>query len=194
MGDYAAAKQWIRPDDLIIAADSGYRHALALDVRPQVLLGDFDSLDEIPEGVELHRVSAEKDFTDTELAIQWARDRGICDFLLLGVIGTRMDHTLTNILHLTRFLDEGIRAEIRDEHNRIWITDSEIEITGMPGDILSLIPLTTCEGVTTERLQYPLQNATLRVGQGVGVSNVMREDSARVTVTEGRLLVMVCGD
>jgi len=194
MHDYAYIKQFLSPDDFIIAADSGYRHAEALDLRPHLLAGDFDSLQTLPQDIEVHRVPSEKDFTDTELAIDLARGRGYKSFLLLGTIGSRLDHTLTNILHLTRFLEASEHAEILDEHNRIWITDTAIELDAKTGDILSLIPLTNCDGVTTKNLAYPLQDATLNVGYGLGVSNVVVTSPARVTLSRGKLLVMLCRD
>ena len=194
MSDYAYIRPFIRPEDYIIAADSGYRHAEALGLRPHVLLGDFDSLDELPSGIETCRVPEKKDFTDTDFAIDWARERGIRDFLLLGAIGTRMDHTLTNILLLDRLLAAGENGEIIDEHNRIWITDTKVEIVAKPGDILSLVPLQPCIGVTTHGLSYPLHEATLQVGHGWSVSNVVLTSPAKITLTAGKLLVMLCKD
>ena len=194
MHDYSYIKQFLSPDDFIIAADSGYRHAEALGVCPHLLAGDFDSLQMIPRDIETHRVPPEKDFTDTELAIDLARGRGYKHFLLLGAIGTRMDHTLTNILQLTRFLEVGEQAEILDEHNRIWITDSVFEVEAKVGDILSLIPLTDCSGVTSGNLAYPLRDAELKVGYGIGVSNVVTAVPAKVRLSGGKLLVMLCRD
>jgi len=194
MGDYGYFRQFITPDDYIIAADSGYSHAEALGLRPHVLLGDFDSLDVIPDGIDIHRVPAEKNFTDMELAVEWGRERGVKEFLFLGAIGTRMDHTLTNIFLLARLLDAGEAGEIIDEHNRIWITDSGVEVEAGAGDILSLIPISTCRGVATRNLAYPLHEATLAVGYGLGVSNVVEASPAGVTLSAGRLLVMLCRD
>jgi len=194
MHNYAHIKQFISPDDFIIAADSGYHHAEALGLRPHLLVGDFDSLHSPPTDIELHRVPPEKDFTDTELAIDCARTQGCTSFLFLGALGTRMDHTLTNILLLTKLLEMGEQAEIIDEHNRIWTTDTALALDLTPGEILSLIPLTNCEGVTTENLAYPLRDAVLEVGSGHGVSNVVLTSPAGVRLSSGKLLMMVCRD
>lgn len=194
MYDYSYIKQFLSPDDLVIAADSGYHHAEALGLRPHLLAGDFDSLHTLPRDIETHRVPVAKDFTDTELAIELARTRGCTRFLLLGALGTRMDHTLTNILLLTRLLEAGEQAEIIDEHNHIRVTDTTLALDLTPGDILSLIPLTDCHGVTTEHLAYPLKDAALAVGYGLGVSNIVEASPVRVTLSSGRLLVMVCRD
>jgi len=194
MRDYAYIRRFIQPDDTLIAVDSGYRHCERLGLRPSVLLGDFDSLDELPEGIETRHFPREKNYTDTELAVGWARKEGHRDFLFLGATGTRLDHSLSNILLLAALLDRGERGEIIDEHNRLWITDSEAEIQGSPGEILSLVPLTLCTGVTTHNLTYPLSEATLELGHGLGVSNVILVSPAKVRLGAGKLLVMLCRD
>ena len=194
MFDYDYIRGFLQPGDFIIAADSGYKHALALGLRPQVLLGDFDSLDHLPQDIPIERHPAQKDCTDTQLALDWARKRGHKHFLLLGAIGTRMDHSLANINLLAQMLDAGETGQMVDEHNEIFITDSELTIYGKKGDILSLIPLTTCTGVTTENLYYPLQGATLEAHSGLGVSNVFTASCVRVRLSSGKLLVMRCRD
>ena len=192
--NHAYIKQFIQTEDYIIAADSGYRHAEKLGVKPHILLGDFDSLETIPQGIETHHFPVKKDATDTELAAEWAIEQGATHILLLGATGTRMDHSLSNILLLTRILDRGVTGELIDEHNHIWVADSAVEIEGTPGDYLSLLPLITCEGVTTRNLEYPLENATLSVGYSLGVSNVIAANPAGVSLTKGKLLVMKSRD
>jgi len=194
MRDYAYIRQFIQPEDTVIAADSGYHHCERLGLRPRILLGDFDSLHQLPEGIETLRFPQEKNFTDTELAVDWARKEGFRNFLFLGATGTRLDHSLTNILLLSELLDHGEAGELLDEHNRVWLTDREVELDAPPGAILSLVPLTTCAGVTTENLTYPLRGATLEVGQGRGVSNVILASPAKVRLSLGKLLVMLCRD
>ena len=194
MRDYGYMRQFIWPEDYIIAADSGYRHAVGLGVTPHVLLGDFDSLDILPEGVEIHRHSAKKDQTDSELAMNWAVEQGASQILLLGGIGTRMDHTMSNILLLAQFLARGVAVEMIDEHNHIWITDTALEIEGEAGEFLSLLPLTACEGVNTRNLEYPLEDAMLEVGYSLGVSNIITESPAEIRLEKGTLLVMKCRD
>jgi len=193
--DYKYLGQFIRPDDYIIAADSGYLHAKGFGVTPDVLLGDFDSLQELPADIPIHRFPAQKDATDTELAVRFAREQGCRDFLLLGATGSRMDHTLANILLLAA-LQPGETGAVVDEQNQIWLTDSHLSIPAQPGTLLSLIPLTACTGITTANLAYPLHNAALRVGQevGIGVSNIVLESPAKVTLSGGKLLVMLCKD
>ena len=192
--DYGLIKKQVKPGDTIICADSGYNHAVKMGVKADIVVGDFDSIGSIPQDVTTISYPSKKDLTDTEIAIEYARDKGFKDFLLLGATGTRMDHSLTNILLLKGFLEHGESAVIVDEHNKIMLTDSMLRLHEAPGAIVSLVPLTDCRGVCTENLEYPLCEATLYVGKRIGVSNVLLEDNAVVSLREGLLLVIVAWD
>jgi len=194
VNDYEYIKKQIGSCDTIICADSGYTHAVRMGLRPSIVVGDFDSAGEIPGDVSCLRFPSRKDVTDTEIAIDYARSKGFSDFLLIGAIGTRLDHSLSNILLLKSILERGEKAVIIDEHNKIMITDSFLRIYEPPGSIVSLIPLSDCRGVTTENLEYPLRDALLSVGNSLGVSNIMTTDNAAVSVGGGVLLVIVAKD
>jgi len=194
--DYEYIKRQIKSDDTIICADSGYNHAVKMGLKPSIVIGDFDSLAEskIPSCVPCLKFPAKKDQTDTEIAIDYAREKGFRDFLFLAATGRRLDHGLTNILLLKSFLERGEIAVIFDEHNKIRLTDSDLTINEPPNSILSLVPITDCYGVTTKNLEFPLCNSTMLVGKGLGVSNIMTEANATVTVKDGLLLVIVARD
>ena len=190
IGNYPYIRSFIRDDDLIICADGGYRHAVSMGLKIDMLIGDMDSVGVIPEGVATLTASIQKDQTDTELAVDYARSRGTDAFLLLGCTGSRLDHSLTNILALINFTES---AELIDDHNRIIHIRGSIRFNETPGTVLSLIPLTECRGVTTYGLQYPLDNATLRVGSGWSVSNVIVAE-AGVKLDSGSLLAIMSID
>lgn len=192
--DYSYIKQQIRDDDIIICADSGYDHAVKMKLKVDLLVGDFDSITNIPEDVENIQYPTRKDQTDVEIALDHARKMKFNEFLLLGATGSRIDHTLTNIMILKDCMSRGESAQIVDEHNKVMITSSRLDINESKGDIISLIPITDCFGVSTKNLEYPLEQATLYVGKGLSVSNVMLEDCARIEVNEGILLVIVAND
>ena len=194
ISDYGYIKSLIGRDDLIICADSGYDHALKMSLAVDLVVGDFDSITHLPQDVACVRYPAKKDQTDTEIAIEQARQRGRDDFLLLAATGTRLDHTLANILLLKDFLMRKERAAIIDEHNKIMITDSVLSLREPKGSIVSLIPLTECFGVTSEGLEYPLNETSLVVGRSLGVSNIMGADCARISIRGGTLLVIVARD
>ncbi|MCL2362686.1 MAG: thiamine diphosphokinase [Defluviitaleaceae bacterium] len=192
--DYAIIKSLIHNDDTIICADSGYNHAVKMGINPDILVGDFDSIGVVPPDVKSLRFPARKDLTDTEIAIEYARDKGFKDFLLLACTGTRMDHCITNVLLLKGFLERGENAVLQDEHNEIMLTNKKLSFQGAPGDIVSLVPLQTCCGVCTNGLEYPLNEAILYVGKGLGVSNVMLEETASISLCEGLLLIIKARD
>ena len=192
--DYDYIKSFIQKSDTVICADSGYNHAVKMGIRPRVIVGDLDSIGNIPKGVETLRYPEKKNLTDTEIALEWARERGFKEFLLLGATGTRMDHTLANIYMLKAMLDNGEYGEIVDEHNHITITDRGVAVDEPPGTIISLVPVTRCRGVTTENLEYELVGATLYQGRALGISNIITNRPAKITVRDGALLVIVAKD
>jgi len=194
IADYVYIKSQIREGDTVICADSGYDHAVNMGITPSVVVGDFDSISAPPQNVPAISYPIRKDFTDTEMAIKCAREQGFIDFLLLGVTGSRMDHSLTNILMLKDFVRRGEKAVIVDENNKITAVSSRVEINEPPGTIVSLVPIEDCKGVTTEGLSYPLCNADLRMGKGFGVSNVINCEQAIVKLASGVLLVIVARD
>ena len=199
--NYEYIRKYIKRADIIICADGGAEHLGKLGITPDILVGDFDSITEarldamIKAGAEVVRFPAEKDTTDTELAIGLAADRGCDEVILLGATGTRLDHTLANIFLLRQLLDAGKSGFIADENNEIRLTGSKITLTRERDSRISLVPVGgRVTGVTTEGMYYPLKNATLEFGTTWGVSNEFLSDTASVTVTEGLLLVMESWD
>lgn len=199
--NYKYMKKYFKDAKLIISADSGARHCKRFNVIPDLLVGDFDSVDEsdyagmAADGVEIVRFPAEKDMTDSELAIEMALDRGCSKVILLGSLGTRLDHSLSNLFLLKKLLDKGVAGIIADEHNEVVLINHSIVLAREEGVFITLLPLAgSAKGVTTSGLYYPLNNATLEIGSSWGVSNRFSEDTAQVTVEEGYLLVIKARD
>lgn len=188
--------------DLIICADGGIRHAMALGLTPAVLLGDFDSAGEelVAEaearGIPVERVPVEKDQTDTHLALEEAVRRGATEILLLGASGSRLDHTVSNLL-LMPGVPSGVTVTVADAHNlvRLLRPGGRMTVQGAPGQYLSLLPLTPeAKGVVAEGVKWPLDGATLRWGESLGVSNQLLDGEAFIAVREGYLLVIQAWD
>jgi len=153
VGEYI--KDYIKPDDFVICADSGYDHAKRFDIVPHIVIGDMDSTKFTDIAEEKILYPKRKDFTDSELAIMYAIEKGFDSVLMFGMIGTRMDHSLANIFMLKRLKN----ARIIDANNEIYFADSELSLSGKQGDIISIIPLSgDISEVTTEGLDYPLEN------------------------------------
>ena len=179
----------------VICADGGFRHMDKLGLTPDIVIGDMDSVKADLHGEKTIVYPVRKDFTDSEIAVNYAIDNGFSDLVLIGFTGTRTDHTLTNLLLLKGISERGARAEIIDEHNVIRYAEKENIIRGKKGDIVSIIPIGgDVSGITTEGLDYPLFSETLEFGKGRGVSNVMTGDECRITVKNGSALIIKSKD
>ncbi len=182
--------------DLVIGADAGSRHAAALGLRLDMVVGDMDSLyehgEKLPGDATLIASPAEKDETDLELALLEAVRRGANELVMLGVMGGRLDMVLANILLLLHPALWKVPVFIWHGRQTAWLIRSPGDsVEGEPGDTLSLIPLSPAvQGVTTHGLRYPLNDELLLLGPGRGLSNVMTEPVAQVDVRSGLLLAV----
>lgn len=199
--DYQYHKKYIDDADLVICVDGGARHLRKLGIKPHVLLGDFDSISGEDyryykeTGVELLSFPAEKDMTDTELAVDYAMDKGCSSVVIIGGFGTRMDHSLANIFLLKKMLDKGVKGIIADELNEITLINDSIEMRREEGLKITLMPLGgKASGISTKGLYYPLENAVMEMASTRGISNEFADDWAEVTVKEGLLLVIKSRD
>lgn len=191
---------WVTPHletaAVVIAADGGTRHLMALGWPPDVVIGDMDSLSVEAEamiraaGAETLHYPRSKDETDLELALLYAIDRFPGhDILVLGAMGGRLDQTLANILLLAHPALDGRCVRLIEGRETAWLVDHETTIDGAPGDVVSLIPLDGPVHVAeTGGLRWPLRDEHLEFGPARGVSNEMTADSAYVRLNSGRLL------
>lgn len=194
----AAVDQALSAGELLIAADSGAQTALDYGCVPAFVVGDLDSLS--PQtlahlqqlGSRVVAAPAEKNETDTELAIELALHEGATHITLLGALGgTRFEHTFANLQLLAAY--DTVQIEIVDGTSRGWLLrgPGTTHVAGHPGDLLSLLPLmAAAEGVHTENLYYPLHGETLHFGRPRGISNVLVTEHAVVSLHKGLLLVV----
>ncbi len=185
-------------DDLIIAADSGYKNALSLGARPDILLGDLDSLDreDIPKNIELLQVPAEKDFTDTQLAVDTALKKGATEIVIIGGLSGRLDHTLSNLSILEDLNKKRIHALIADGFNRVRYINSTSTLVARSGyRYLSLLCLSEkVKGVSVEGCKYTLSNAKLTRDFQFAVSNEIVGNCALISVRKGGIYVVESKD
>lgn len=181
-------------DDLRIAADAGYENALALGERVDLLLGDFDSLKlrDVPKEVERLQVPAEKDFTDTQLAVDTALKKGATEICIIGGLDGRLDHTLSNLAILEDLQGKGIYATITNGYNRVHYIASTSTLVARSGfRYLSLLCLSErAKGVSVEGCKYPLKNATLNRSYQYAVSNELEGNCALISVRKGGIYVV----
>lgn len=189
----------LKEEDLIIAADGGAHHCVAAGLWPNVVVGDMDSITtslikELREHeTQLILYPQNKDQTDLELALSLAAKKGYREVLLLGMFGGRLDQSLANILLLTRDEWQDLRLIISAEPDTAYLMRDrdEISLLGHPGDIVSLIPLSSLvEDVSTQGLRWSLDHADLNLGNTLSVSNEMLDTAAHVQVGAGILLLI----
>ena len=181
------------PGDLVIAADGGY--AQLNGIRPDLVVGDFDSLGFVPAGEHVVRHPAEKDDTDTMLAARIGLERGYRAFLLLGGVGGRLDHTLANIQTLAFLRENGARAALLGEAETITLLqDESLRFrAGLSGVVSVFSYGAAATGVSERGLKYALDGATLTDTNPLGVSNAFTGEAAVVSVRQGRLTVLYAG-
>lgn len=183
--------QPLKPDDFVIAADGGLKHTEKLNITPDEILGDFDSLGYVPSGANVFPV--EKDDTDAMLAVRRGLDLGYEEFWLYGSMdGPRLDHTIANFQVLQYLADHGA-AGCLIGINQIATVVKNGSVSfpaGRKGTISVFCLGPDARGVTLEGLYYPLEKGTLTSGFPLGVSNHFTGAPARITVESGSLLLL----
>lgn len=180
--------------ELTIAADRGLEAFCAAGLTPDILLGDMDSVSEdvlshMQSVSEIDRLPCIKDDTDGVHALDVAIARGATHITLLGALGGRMDHALANLMLLVRAHRKGAAAQILSETVRIARVDGCMLLRGAKGDTASLLPLGEAKGVSLQGFFYPLERHDLNSAYPLGMSNVVVQDEAQITVESGDLLL-----
>lgn len=196
------AIELVQPNDYLIGADKGAYFLAANGLTSDIAIGDFDSVSDeqfaFIQSRSRHVESCDpidKNYTDTELAFRHALAMNPQEVVLIGALGTRFDHSLANVHLLRSALGRGARASIVDAHNRIRLTNSAITLTPAGYSHVSLLPLTpVVSGIDLHGFRYPLRDATLEIGQSLGISNVLAEAEGTIRIREGLLLVIESRD
>lgn len=186
--------------DIRIAADSGFENAVMLGERIDIALGDFDSLKggikNLPDDLEKVTVPAEKDETDTQLAVNLALSKGADEIVIIGGLDGRLDHTLSNMAILEAMWEMKVHSLITNGQNRIrYINSSSILVAKSGYKYLSIIAADdTVKGVSVEGCKYPLQNAKLSRKFQYAVSNEIVGNCALVSVKRGGIFLIESTD
>ncbi len=196
------AREAAESADLVVAADGGALHCLRLGVKPELVIGDLDSLDDGSQqtleggGTEFIVHPPNKDQTDLELALLAAVARDADKITVLGAMGGRLDMTVANVLLLALPELSEARVELWHGDQTAWlIRPPGGTLRGETGDMVSLIPLVgDAQGVTTQGLRFVLEDQTLEFGPARGVSNEIVGPSSRIELHAGALLVVLTPD
>ncbi len=184
----------------IIAVDNGLKILNEINIKPNHIVGDFDTvkseiLDLYKEdtSIKIHKFNPIKDNTDTDIAIRLAVEFKSDEIIILGAIGTRVDHLLGNIHVLKYALDSNIKCKIIDENNEIQLIDKTtiIKKKDITKKYISLIPLTEkVEHINLKGFKYELKNGTLAMGSSLGISNEISKEEAIIEFDNG-ILIMI---
>ena len=192
INNYGFIREKLCADDYVVFCDSGLKHLEQLQVKPSLIVGDFDSHENPHLDVETIVLPCEKDDTDTVYAVKEAINRGFDCFLLIGVVGARLDHTLGNVSILLYLDSLGKKATIVDDYSEMEIVSNEPVYVRDQYAFFSLLNISgIAKGITIENAKYPLNNAEITCEYQYGVSNeVTLGMTAKVTVKEGKLLLI----
>ena len=192
INNYGVIREKLRADDYVIFCDSGLKHLAQLQVKPSLIVGDFDSHENPHLDVETIVLPCEKDDTDTVFAIKEAIKRGFDDFLLIGVVGARLDHTLGNVSILLYLDSLGKKGCIIDDYSEMEIVSDEPVSICDRYAFFSLLNITGCaKGITIRGAKYPLDGGEITCEYQYGISNeVLPGETAQVMVACGKLLLI----
>lgn len=184
-------------DPVIICADGAAQRLKELDIVPDFIVGDMDSVDEDTlryfetKGSRIIRHPADKDETDTQLALECAFEMNPDGIRIFGALGGRVDHMLANISLLVLCAKRGIDARIIDKQCELFVIDDLCVIDGKEGETVSLLPLSSnVSGIQLEGFRYPLTDAVMEIGVPYGISNRLIGTRGTISVKSGYLLVI----
>ena len=196
MGSYAPLRPLIvQNGDYVICVDGGAAHLQGLGIKPDIIIGDLDSIgsDMLPAGVEISKFKSEKDETDTMLAVMHGLARGYRDFMLLGGLKGRLDHTFANLATLQYIARHGAQGCFIDADNEAYyVENGSLTFKPRTGYYISVFPYGgDASGVTETGLKYGLQDAVLHTDFPNGVSNEFVGKDGVISVKNGALLIIL---
>ena len=191
--DYDRLRGRLQPDDYFIYCDSGLRHRHGLGAAPDLIVGDFDSHPDPGLPVETITLPRAKDDTDTVFAVKEAIRRGFSDFLLLGVVGGRLDHSLGNVSILLMLDAQHKTGMIVDDYSTMQILRDTPVLIDDSAAYFSVLNISgTAGGIDLENVKFPLRDAEITCEYQYGISNeVLPGQIARVRVKNGRALLVI---
>ncbi len=182
-------------EDFIICADNSFPRAIAENIKPDLIIGDFDTGAPVcfPEGIEAKRFPVEKDDADSMLCVKEAASRGYTDITVVGGISGRLDHTFANIQMLAYGVSNGLNIRIADGENEVFLmSPGKIKLPRKRGFSLSLFSYDEeARGIDISGVKYPLSGGTLTNRFPLGLSNEITAEYAEITLAQGLLLIII---
>ncbi len=192
IGNYERIKEYLKKDDFNIFCDCGLRHQEKLGIDAHLIVGDFDSHERPDVETETIVLPCEKDDTDTVFAVKEGVKRGFDDFLIVGAVGERFDHTLGNLYILVMLEAMEKKATMIDDYSEIEVVSSRPKTVEDKYLYFSLLNITgEAKGITIKGAKYPLDDAEIKCTYQYGISNeVIKGSQAEVSVKNGKLLLI----
>lgn len=193
--DIQFIKSKLNRSAFIIAADSGYKNCLKAGLIPDLIIGDFDSASCPEFRNRVVRLPVEKDDTDTFYCVKEAIKRGFTEIELLCAIGSRADHTYSNILCLEYCRKSGVKCTIANAKNKIQLVENEIEIDDSEYEFFSVFAfLGEAKGVSIKGAYYETDNADLSPSDQFAQSNHFKGEKVEISVRDGIILLIQSND
>ena len=193
-----------RKADIVVAADAGLKGLDELEIRPDFILGDFDSLgkevlEKYSKTINISRYSSEKDFSDTELSVELCVSKGFKNITILGCFGGRMDHSLANINLLYKYYKEGVYISLLDRYNKLYLIGKSqiIHKNDMWGKYLSIFPMGgVIRDFSISGVKYPLKNVVLDKykNPSLTISNEIVDKECNIDFKNGMILIVESKD
>lgn len=189
-GEMGGARIDFRKGDYLIAADGGYTEVIAQGLKPDLAVGDFDSLGSVPENENVVQHPVMKDDTDMMLAVKLGFEKGFTRFFIYGALGGRLDHTLANIQTLMYIANNGGQGWIIGDCCLTAIHNGKAVFRDIAQGVVSVFCLDRpARGVSIEGLLYTLEDHTMQSDIALGVSNEFIGKPACVSVKDGTLVL-----
>ena len=183
----------LKQSAVFVCADGGANTAARLGLKPDLIIGDLDSIASVTlrkfRNVRAKRI-ADQNSTDLEKALSWVTRKGHKDIVVAGATGRRLDHSLGNLSALVKFSRKA-RIRFVDDASELCFVGPECEFEESPGTVVSLIPLSLCEGIVTHGLKWELKNESLKLGFRESTSNVVKSSPVSIRVRRGDLLLFI---
>ncbi|MGB0849639.1 MAG: thiamine diphosphokinase [Bacteroidia bacterium] len=178
----------------IVVLDGAYKRVSALQIKPDVVIGDFDSLPNIPNVRNTKFIKIEdQENTDLEKALDHLLEKGYDHINVVWATGNRLDHTVNNVATLAKYVDT--RIVLYDDHSRVFVLPNTFSKFYEKNTALSLIPVHTAEGIKTKNLNYELKGETLAFGSRSGTSNSAASSGiVKISYEKGVLLLVESTD
>ncbi len=175
--------------DIVCAIDGAYNHFKSKDILPDLVTGDFDSIDTIPNNVEVI-ITPNQDFTDFDKALSILKERGYSHIDVYGGSGKEHDHFLGNISTALEWKHK-LKITFFDDFGKYFFIEDTLKLTNVKGRNISLIPFPIAEGINTNGLLYPIIEGTLTFGKKIGTRNKAQKNEVLISFKKGELLVYV---